>query len=84
MDGFHLRIPQNPQNFLIELQHSRFIPCDEARADQYFMQYGKDLTEQANTFHSEAVALIKKAKDVLDKLEVPFWLSSGTCLGELV
>ncbi|XP_048194449.1 ribitol-5-phosphate transferase FKTN-like isoform X2 [Perognathus longimembris pacificus] len=80
VDGLEVLIPKDIGHFLEEIPHSRFIECryKEARA---FFQYLDDNTVEAMSFRKSAKELLQLAAKTLKKLRVPFWLSSGTCLG---
>ena len=82
LEGIHIRVPNSPSVFLAEKRHSSFIACNQTRADHFFHLYGKDESEAGRVFNSNAKDLLVRAKAVLDELGVPFWRSSGTCLGE--
>ena len=50
----------------------------------HFCRYPKDESPEAMLFKKKARILIDLAKSrVLDALGMPFWLSSGTCLGKI-
>ena len=51
----------------------------------HFFRYPKDESPEAMLFKKKARILIDLAKSrVLDALGMPFWLSSGTCLGKIL
>ena len=83
MDKLKVTIPQFPKAFLNNIQNSRFIPCDLTRARKFYSTYGMDQSSEADVFRLKARNLLSAVKNVLDELGVRFWLSSGTCLGEL-
>lgn len=83
IDGLHLRIPVHPQQFISEVSSSRFIPCNYNQEKEFKSKYYSDemMDLDADYFILKAVEVIRQAKSVLDELQIPFWLSSGTCLG---
>ena len=54
-----------------------------ARAAHFFKSYppSTDSTSEAG-FVTNAMKVIRLGRKALDELNVPFWISSGTCLGE--
>lgn len=62
-------------------QESKFLECDQDRAQLFYTQHPRDDSEEAQRFTRKARQLLVKGKEVLDALGVRFWLSSGTCLG---
>lgn len=63
-------------------ENRRFLECNLKRASDFYAQYPKEDTAQANAFRSKATALLTKVRHLLeDHLHIPFWLSSGTLLG---
>lgn len=81
IDGVILNLPKQIDNFMKKPEDVRFIECDKVKANKFTQKYGRDESEEANSFRIKALSLLTKAKKVLDELEIPFWLSSGTCLG---
>lgn len=81
IDGLEILIPKDPVHFLQEISHSRFIECRYKEARAFFQQYLDDNTVEAVTFRKNAKELLQLAAKTLKDLGVPFWLSSGTCLG---
>ncbi|RUS76088.1 hypothetical protein EGW08_016162 [Elysia chlorotica] len=81
INGTSLRHPQDTFGFLEEVESSEFIECNYSRAYHFFSLYHKDKGQRAQTFKQKARQLILTAKTVLDSMGIPFWLSSGTCLG---
>ncbi|XP_043193508.1 fukutin-like isoform X1 [Amphibalanus amphitrite] len=73
--------PADRTAFVRHLLSSRFIPCDRERAHQFHLTEGRDASADAERFRHRAWRLLAAAAAALDELEVPFWLSSGTCLG---
>ena len=81
IDGHKLNVPYFITKFLNEYRHSQFIECDYAHARKFKKHYETILTFDENLLKKKAKQLIIKAKAVLDGIHLPFWLSSGTCLG---
>uniref|UniRef100_A0A2K5Y6W2 Ribitol-5-phosphate transferase FKTN N-terminal domain-containing protein n=1 Tax=Mandrillus leucophaeus TaxID=9568 RepID=A0A2K5Y6W2_MANLE len=77
VDGLEVLIPKNPMSFVEEVPHCRFIECRYKEARQYL----DSNTVEAVVFRKSAKELLQLAAKTLNKLGVPFWLSSGTCLG---
>ncbi|EDV23162.1 uncharacterized protein TRIADDRAFT_27375, partial [Trichoplax adhaerens] len=80
IDGFRVHIPININAFLRQ-SRSQYTMCNMSRAMIFFQNHGKDLSPKAKKFYDSSKKLITKAKKVLDDLMIPFWISSGTCLG---
>lgn len=80
---YHFLVPKDIPAFLraISESASKFIECDYKRADTFFRTHGRDQSITAVRFKHQAWKILSRAKRILDDLEVPFWLSSGTCLG---
>ncbi|KAJ8898420.1 hypothetical protein PR048_003780 [Dryococelus australis] len=76
-----MNVPKDSVQFLREKSNSRFIECSVARMNEFYRIYGKNVTQETMKFSHRAWKLLSRAKTVLDKLNVRFWLSSGTCLG---
>lgn len=81
VDNIKIFLPIKPQPFLDYNDKGQFIECDYARAKKFHERYGRDESDEAELFRTKAWKLLSKAKTLLDQLNVPFWLSSGTCLG---
>lgn len=75
--------PKNIIKFLNNLKYSKFIECNHTNAVIFKNLYKSDTSIQARRFRHRARKLLFKTKVVLDNLQIPFWLSSGTCLGYL-
>ncbi|KAF7659710.1 hypothetical protein LDENG_00294060 [Lucifuga dentata] len=65
LDGLDVRIPRNISHFLSQQRHARFLECHYHDARNFV----------------QAKSLLRLAARCLAQLNVPFWLSSGTCLG---
>lgn len=82
VDGVKVFLPVPISSFTDQkFRDTRFKECNFTNAQRFFDQYGKDQSSQAEEFQKKAWKLLSKASRLLDKLGVPFWLSSGTCLG---
>ncbi|XP_057646538.1 ribitol-5-phosphate transferase FKTN isoform X3 [Chionomys nivalis] len=81
IDGLDVLIPKDPGHFLEEVTRSRFIECRYKEARAFLQQYLEDNTVDAMAFRKRAKELLQLAARTLKELGVPFWLSSGTCLG---
>jgi hypothetical protein len=81
IDGLVLHLPNPVTNFMKSPEEVKFIECDKVRANSFHSKYGRDESEESNSFRTKATQLLSKVKRLLDELEIPFWLSSGTCLG---
>ncbi|GFY60796.1 fukutin [Trichonephila inaurata madagascariensis] len=74
-------VPVQQEIFLNYPQNTDFIECNYTQARYFHERYGRDESDEAEIFRSKAFKLLSKAKTLLDNLKIPFWLSSGTCLG---
>jgi len=81
MDRLKVVVPFYPVQFIAELEQSTFIPCSMNRARSFYSVYGLDKSVNAGVFRIKAKNMLTYVKHHLDQLGVPFWLSSGTCLG---
>ncbi|KAG8183045.1 hypothetical protein JTE90_018091 [Oedothorax gibbosus] len=74
-------VPVQQEVFLKYPSNTNFIECNYTQARKFHETYGRDESDSAEIFRSRALKLLTKATRLLDQLQVPFWLSSGTCLG---
>ncbi|XP_030581596.1 ribitol-5-phosphate transferase FKTN isoform X1 [Archocentrus centrarchus] len=81
LDGIDIRVPRNVSRFLAQQKHSRFLECHYRDARNFLQLYPDDSSATAVDFRRKAKALLHLAARTLTHLDVPFWLSSGTCLG---
>ncbi|XP_023664264.1 ribitol-5-phosphate transferase FKTN isoform X1 [Paramormyrops kingsleyae] len=81
LDGLDVWIPKNVSRFLIEHSQSRFLECRYKGARAFYQLYPDDTSPESMEFRMKAKTLLHLAAQVLTGLGVPFWLSSGTCLG---
>ena len=84
MDRLKVVVPFYPVQFIAELEQSTFIPCSMNRARSFYSVYGLDKSVNAGVFRIKAKNMLTYVKHHLDQLGVPFWLSSGTCLGNYI
>jgi hypothetical protein len=83
MDGLLIDMPRSVHNFINPLEELDFLECNRSRArgfHQMFPYSEKDL-ELNRLFRLKARRMISSAKTILDSLNLPFWISSGTLLG---
>lgn len=81
LDGTRLLVPADLDKFLAQMDDGSFMPCNYSRAIEFHKKYPQDVGSEAEDFRQRAQKLLEHAKKLLDELKVPFWLSSGTCLG---
>ncbi|XP_054706705.1 ribitol-5-phosphate transferase FKTN-like [Uloborus diversus] len=81
VDQIKMYAPRQYEVFLNYTVNNRFIECNYSQAKTFYDRYGRDESDEAEIFRTRAWKLLAKAKALLDHLKVPFWLSSGTCLG---
>ncbi|CAL1293505.1 unnamed protein product [Larinioides sclopetarius] len=74
-------VPVQQEIFLNYPENTHFIECNYSLSRHFHEKFGRDESDEAEVFRSKAFKLLSKAKMLLDRLKVPFWLSSGTCLG---
>lgn len=81
LDGLDIRVPRNISHFLSEQQQSHFLECPYHDARNFLQLYPEDASAQAVDFRRKVKSLLRLAVQTLSQINVPFWLSSGTCLG---
>ncbi|KAM3873745.1 ribitol-5-phosphate transferase FKTN [Diretmus argenteus] len=81
LDGLDVRVPRNISGFLRERNHARFLECHYHNARNFLQLFPDDPSPAATDFRLKAKSLLHLAAATLNGLGVPFWLSSGTCLG---
>ncbi|KAK7501158.1 hypothetical protein BaRGS_00007643 [Batillaria attramentaria] len=79
--GLTLAYPVDTSSFVWGLQHSKFVECDYARARHFFTKYGRKNIQDMAEFRRKGRQLLSVVVKTLDSMALPFWLSSGTCLG---
>ncbi|XP_067886638.1 fukutin isoform X1 [Heterodontus francisci] len=81
VDGLEIHVPKEIAHFLEEFSHSRFVECRYKEARMFYQVYPEDTSQDAMEFKKKAKDLLHLAAKTLNRQKVPFWLSSGTCLG---
>ncbi|XP_022624143.1 fukutin isoform X5 [Seriola dumerili] len=81
LDGLDVQVPRNISRFLSEQQHARFLECRYRDARNFLQLYPDDSSLAAVDFRRKVKSLLHLAARTLARLDIPFWLSSGTCLG---
>ncbi|XP_028274230.1 ribitol-5-phosphate transferase FKTN isoform X3 [Parambassis ranga] len=81
LDNLDVRVPRNVTLFLAEQRQARFLECRYRDARNFLQLYPDDSSAAAVDFRRKAKSLLHLAARTLSHLGVPFWLSSGTCLG---
>ncbi|CAH1781201.1 unnamed protein product, partial [Owenia fusiformis] len=78
-----LYVPASTSKYLSSLEHSKFIPCNQTRADQFNSanKLSKAAIVKANRAANKARKILRATQDVFDKVGMEFWLTSGTLLG---
>lgn len=81
LDGLNIFYPEDPQPYFQSSKQIRFQKCNQTRAKIFHATHGLNSSPADVEFKMNAYQLLKRAKMILDELKIPFWLSSGTCLG---
>lgn len=83
IDALEFVVPFRIAKFLKEHEKSYFVECDHDNAGKFYIRYPLANSNRENElrFQTNARKLLRAAREVLSKLEIPFWLSSGTLLG---
>lgn len=81
VQGVEMTLPLDVEGFLAQRSSDSFVECSHSRAAAHRDEFGVEEGAEAVRFRHKAWKVLSKAKHVLDQLKVPFWLSSGTCLG---
>lgn len=81
LDSLDVRVPRNITHFLAQQQHARFLECRYHDARNFQQLYPDDSSPAAVDFRRKVKSLLHLAARTLARLDIPFWLSSGTCLG---
>uniref|UniRef100_A0A673B0G8 Fukutin n=1 Tax=Sphaeramia orbicularis TaxID=375764 RepID=A0A673B0G8_9TELE len=76
LDGLDVRIPRNVTRFLSEQRHA--VSWSAVTVTPL---YPDDSSPDAVDFRRKVKQLLHLAARTLARINVPFWLSSGTCLG---
>ncbi|KAL5021991.1 hypothetical protein ScPMuIL_001146 [Solemya velum] len=80
-EGQSIPIPDPVDRFLQQTSQSTFLECNTTRTRYFDSLYPKETSEEASRFKRKARQLIARARQILIDLDIPFWISSGTCLG---
>ena len=81
VDGLSLLIFRYPAIYFKELKTSRFLECDESKTTTFYRKYPQKKSINALLFKKRVQHLLEVLTQTLDEMNIPFWLSSGTCLG---
>ncbi|XP_047425599.1 fukutin [Mugil cephalus] len=81
LDGLDVRVPRNISRFLEQQRHAHFLECRYHDARNFLQLHPDDSSPSALDFRRKAKSLLQLTAKTLAQLHVPFWLSSGTCLG---
>lgn len=76
-----MSIPTHVDDLISAIPGSKFEDCNLARAEEFFRKNPPENVEESKKFQRNARQILARAKQYLDDLGIPFWLSSGTCLG---
>ncbi|KAK7909310.1 hypothetical protein WMY93_013994 [Mugilogobius chulae] len=78
-----LRVPRNITHFLLEQRHAHFLECGYHDARNFLQLYPQDSSPSSLSFRRKVQTLLQISVQTLAQIQVPFWISSGTCLGWL-
>ncbi|KAI1285502.1 Fukutin [Halotydeus destructor] len=83
VDGLVLALPTDKSSFLGSQDLHHYIECNLSRSQEFYATHHQteQEVEESTIFRTKVKNLMVKVIYLLDKLRVPFWLSSGTCLG---
>ena len=81
IDGIKVSIPIDIPDFIEYVRSAIYTPCVLKNARNFYSEYGLRRDAESEVFRAKAKQLLSLAIRVLGELSVPFWLSSGTCLG---
>uniref|UniRef100_A0A3B4X0W5 Fukutin n=1 Tax=Seriola lalandi dorsalis TaxID=1841481 RepID=A0A3B4X0W5_SERLL len=84
LDGLDVQVPRNVSRFLSEQRHARFLECRYRDARNFLQLYPDDSSPAAVDFRRKVKSLLHLAARTLAHLDIPFWLSSGTCLVQYI
>eukprot|EP00117_Sycon_ciliatum_P011830 scpid12337/ scgid13139/ Fukutin len=81
--GLNMLVPEDVAQFLYDFEGSRYIECNMARAAHFFKAHPPPDQASADeaAFVANASRVMQLGRSALDELKIPFWISSGTCLG---
>ena len=81
IDGLNVRAPRYPIQLLKQFTQSTFLECNYTHAMLFSMKHEIEDNMETRTFRKVAAEILQRAGQALDSVGIPFWLSSGTCLG---
>uniref|UniRef100_UPI00358EFC90 ribitol-5-phosphate transferase FKTN isoform X4 n=1 Tax=Myxine glutinosa TaxID=7769 RepID=UPI00358EFC90 len=81
IDGLSLLAPAHPRATRESLKTPRFVECNWQAANEYLQAFPQHFSPSVLEFRRMGLALLLTASLALQPLGIPFWLSSGTCLG---
>lgn len=84
VDGMVLNLPdEGAEVFLHQESHLPFVPCNRTRSREFEEKHPSNDAdiEQNRLFRLKVKRILGTASRLLNKLKIPFWLSSGTLLG---
>lgn len=84
MDGMVMNLPVDDGTvFLAPENQLEFLPCNWTRSREFDERYpSTDEDRELNRlFRLKAKRILSLATRLLDQMNIPFWLSSGTLLG---
>ncbi|XP_023816604.1 fukutin isoform X2 [Oryzias latipes] len=81
LDRLDVRVPRNITHFLVQQRDARFLECRFHEARHFLQLYPDDSSAAALDFRRKARTLLRVTTQTLGLLHIPFWISSGTCLG---
>ncbi|KAL8601923.1 hypothetical protein ACOMHN_020658 [Nucella lapillus] len=80
IEGINVLLPANISAFLSSLQEGLIVECDHALA-KFTVNHNERSKTQKSEYRDRVLKVIANAAKALDRLGLPFWLSSGTALG---
>jgi hypothetical protein len=75
-----IKIPENLKKFFYDYNHSKFLECNSEMAKMnFFLSNGT--YRQNDTLNTKVKPCFVNIAQELENMLVPYWLSSGTLLG---
>ena len=84
IDHVDIQVPENIPEFLDALPKSKFVSCKSGFFDKYPKMDELRKTSEAIAFRRRARRILASASRALDELNLSYWLSSGTALGNTI
>lgn len=81
IDGVKINVPRHIPSFTESVSAAIYTPCNLENARHFYSSYGFPMDAESEAFRARAKRLLSLVSRVLNSLSIPFWLSSGTCLG---